>query len=145
MPGRRFGCVRLHQKLPDQANLIEVSKQVLDWEVFICEIREDHFDGDRGNDTHCNQEEEQEAGLKVTQLNEHVESDDEVDEFIFPEGDKFGDKFDIQLKGKYVSAALMRMDPGRDNSFQGRVVVKSDIGHRLPSGFSQSSWLVRAL
>nr|GEV19388.1 hypothetical protein [Tanacetum cinerariifolium] len=45
-----------------------------------------------------NQEEEQEAGLKVSQLNEHVESDDEVDEFISPERDKFGDKFDIWLK-----------------------------------------------
>ncbi|GJT63142.1 hypothetical protein Tco_1006675 [Tanacetum coccineum] len=26
--------------------------------------------------------------------------DEEVDEFIFPEGDKFGDKFDIRLKGR---------------------------------------------
>ncbi|GJR38859.1 uncharacterized vacuolar membrane protein [Tanacetum coccineum] len=32
--------------------------------------------------------------------NDHVESDDGVDEFIFPEGDKFGDKFDIRLKGR---------------------------------------------
>ncbi|GJT35870.1 reverse transcriptase domain-containing protein [Tanacetum coccineum] len=40
--------------------------------------------------------EEQEAIPKVSQLNEHVESEDEVDEFIFPEGDKF----DIRLKGR---------------------------------------------
>ncbi|GKD82867.1 hypothetical protein Tco_1349706, partial [Tanacetum coccineum] len=46
-----------------------------------------------------NQVEDQETRHKVSQLNEHVESDDEVDEFIFPEGDKFGDKFDIRLKG----------------------------------------------
>ncbi|GKB20005.1 hypothetical protein Tco_0853928 [Tanacetum coccineum] len=46
-----------------------------------------------------NQVEDQETRPKVSQLNEHVESDDEVDEFIFPEGDKFGDKFDIRLKG----------------------------------------------
>ncbi|GKA97666.1 reverse transcriptase domain-containing protein [Tanacetum coccineum] len=32
---------------------------------------------------------------KVSQLNEHVESDDEVDEFIFPEGDKFDEKIYI--------------------------------------------------
>ncbi|GKB27357.1 reverse transcriptase domain-containing protein [Tanacetum coccineum] len=42
-----------------------------------------------------NQVEEHEPGL-----NDHVESDDEVDEFIFPEGDKFGNKFDIRLKGR---------------------------------------------
>ncbi|GJX39481.1 hypothetical protein Tco_0899358 [Tanacetum coccineum] len=47
-----------------------------------------------------NQVEDQETRPKVSQLNEHVESDDEVDEFIFPEGDKFGDKFDIRLKGR---------------------------------------------
>ncbi|GJT41354.1 hypothetical protein Tco_0941219 [Tanacetum coccineum] len=46
-----------------------------------------------------NQVEDQETRHKVSQLNEHVESDDEVDEFIFPEGDKFGDKFDIRQKG----------------------------------------------
>ncbi|GJR86623.1 hypothetical protein Tco_0210634 [Tanacetum coccineum] len=28
------------------------------------------------------------------------ESDEDVDEFIFPEGDKFGDKLDIRLKGR---------------------------------------------
>nr|GEW07028.1 zinc knuckle CX2CX4HX4C [Tanacetum cinerariifolium] len=47
-----------------------------------------------------NQVEDQEARHKVSQLNEHIESDDEVDAFIFPEGDKFGDKFDIQQKGR---------------------------------------------
>ncbi|GJT95856.1 reverse transcriptase domain-containing protein [Tanacetum coccineum] len=47
-----------------------------------------------------NKKEEQEAGPKVSQLNEHFEFDDEVDEFLFPEGDKFGDKFDIRLKGR---------------------------------------------
>nr|GEY26848.1 hypothetical protein [Tanacetum cinerariifolium] len=41
------------------------------------------------------QEEEPEAGLKTSQWNEDLKFDDEVDEFIFPEGDKFGDKFDI--------------------------------------------------
>ncbi|GJV69538.1 cysteine-rich receptor-like protein kinase [Tanacetum coccineum] len=44
------------------------------------------------------QEKEPEAGLKTSQLMEHGGSDDEVDEYIFPEGDKFGDKFDIRLK-----------------------------------------------
>ncbi|GJX99873.1 hypothetical protein Tco_0356892 [Tanacetum coccineum] len=47
-----------------------------------------------------NLEEEQVEGTKESHLNEHVESDEEVDEFIFPEGDKFGDKFDIRLKGR---------------------------------------------
>ncbi|GJS60017.1 reverse transcriptase domain-containing protein [Tanacetum coccineum] len=47
-----------------------------------------------------NLEEEQVEGTKESHLNEHVESDGEVDEFIFPEGDKFGDKFDIRLKGQ---------------------------------------------
>ncbi|GJZ35806.1 hypothetical protein Tco_0581623 [Tanacetum coccineum] len=52
------------------------------------------------------QEEEQEAGHaavskhKSSKWNEEFESDDEVDEVIFPEGDKFSDKFDIQLKGR---------------------------------------------
>ncbi|GJT62554.1 reverse transcriptase domain-containing protein [Tanacetum coccineum] len=43
----------------------------------------------------ANQVEDPEARPKVSQLNDHVESDEEVDEFIFLEGDKFGDKFDI--------------------------------------------------
>ncbi|GJR75180.1 reverse transcriptase domain-containing protein [Tanacetum coccineum] len=47
-----------------------------------------------------NLEEEQVEGTKESHLNEHVESDKEVDEFIFPEGDKFGDKFDIRLKAR---------------------------------------------
>ncbi|GJW36779.1 reverse transcriptase domain-containing protein [Tanacetum coccineum] len=48
----------------------------------------------------ANQLEDQEARPKVSWLNEHVESDKEVDEFIFPEGEKFVDKFDIRLKGR---------------------------------------------
>ncbi|GJT69757.1 putative reverse transcriptase domain-containing protein [Tanacetum coccineum] len=36
-----------------------------------------------------NQVEDQEKRHKVSQLNEHIESDDEVDEFIFPEGDNY--------------------------------------------------------
>ncbi|GJU03542.1 cysteine-rich receptor-like protein kinase [Tanacetum coccineum] len=40
----------------------------------------------------------QEAGLKTSQGNEYCESDDEVDEFLFP--GKFGDTFDIRLKGR---------------------------------------------
>ncbi|GKE75940.1 hypothetical protein Tco_1542060, partial [Tanacetum coccineum] len=28
------------------------------------------------------------------------ESDDEVDEVLYPEGNKFGDQFDIRLKGR---------------------------------------------
>ncbi|GJQ98219.1 hypothetical protein Tco_0009358 [Tanacetum coccineum] len=46
------------------------------------------------------QEDDHETGPKASQWNEDVESDNEVDEFIFPEGDKFGDKFDIRLKEK---------------------------------------------
>ncbi|GKD06471.1 MAK10-like protein [Tanacetum coccineum] len=34
--------------------------------------------------------------------NEDSESDNEVDEVIFPEGDKLGDKIDIQLKGRHL-------------------------------------------
>ncbi|GKD04661.1 hypothetical protein Tco_1179635 [Tanacetum coccineum] len=47
-----------------------------------------------------NQEEEQEVGLKMSYGNEYCESDDEVDEFLFLEGDKFGDTFGIRLKGR---------------------------------------------
>ncbi|GKA79701.1 hypothetical protein Tco_0786297 [Tanacetum coccineum] len=32
--------------------------------------------------------------------NEDIESDDEVDEVIFPEGNKWDDQFDIRLKGR---------------------------------------------
>ncbi|GJW14892.1 mitochondrial outer membrane protein porin 2-like protein [Tanacetum coccineum] len=34
-----------------------------------------------------------------TQWNEVLNSDEEVDEVLFPEGDKFGDQYDIRLKG----------------------------------------------
>ncbi|GKA13223.1 cysteine-rich receptor-like protein kinase, partial [Tanacetum coccineum] len=44
------------------------------------------------------QEVDHETGPKTSQWNEDHESDTEVDEFIFPEGDKFGDQFDIRLK-----------------------------------------------
>ncbi|GJT92148.1 hypothetical protein Tco_1080993 [Tanacetum coccineum] len=46
------------------------------------------------------QEVDHETGPKTSQWNEDHESDTEVDEFIFPEGDKFGDQFDIRLKGR---------------------------------------------
>ncbi|GKE12013.1 reverse transcriptase domain-containing protein [Tanacetum coccineum] len=46
------------------------------------------------------QEKEPEAGLKTSQWNKDSESNNEVDEVIFPEGDKLGDKIDIQLKGR---------------------------------------------
>ncbi|GKA52832.1 retrovirus-related pol polyprotein from transposon TNT 1-94 [Tanacetum coccineum] len=45
------------------------------------------------------QEDDLETG-NMSQWNEVQESDNEVDEFIFPESDKFGDKFDIRLKGR---------------------------------------------
>ncbi|GKE65249.1 hypothetical protein Tco_1519410 [Tanacetum coccineum] len=45
-------------------------------------------------------EDDQETGPNTSLWNEDQESDNEVDEFIFPEGDKFGDKFDIRLKGR---------------------------------------------
>ncbi|GJS97902.1 reverse transcriptase domain-containing protein [Tanacetum coccineum] len=45
------------------------------------------------------QEDDLETG-NTSQWNEDQESDNEVDEFIFPESDKFGDKFDIRLKGR---------------------------------------------
>ncbi|GJU84168.1 hypothetical protein Tco_1291714 [Tanacetum coccineum] len=45
-----------------------------------------------------NQEEEHEVRLDDPKLNEHDEFNEEVDEFIFPKGEKFGDKFDIRLK-----------------------------------------------
>ncbi|GJT50670.1 zinc knuckle CX2CX4HX4C containing protein [Tanacetum coccineum] len=56
-----------------------------------------------------NQEEEQEAGPKESQLNEHVESDDEVGGFIFLEGDKFGDNFDVRLKGRVRKQVCSRL------------------------------------
>ncbi|GKD69685.1 cysteine-rich receptor-like protein kinase [Tanacetum coccineum] len=46
------------------------------------------------------QEVDHETGPKTSQWNEDHESDTEVDEFIYPEGDKFGDQFDIRLKGR---------------------------------------------
>ncbi|GKE27156.1 hypothetical protein Tco_1442540, partial [Tanacetum coccineum] len=46
------------------------------------------------------QEDDHETRPNTSQWNEDQESDNEVDEFIFPEGDKFGDKFDIRLKGR---------------------------------------------
>ncbi|GKA53388.1 hypothetical protein Tco_0746703 [Tanacetum coccineum] len=46
------------------------------------------------------QEDDHVTGPEMTQWNEDQESDNEVDEFIFPEGKKFGDKFDIRLKGR---------------------------------------------
>ncbi|GJS58280.1 zinc finger, RanBP2-type containing protein [Tanacetum coccineum] len=46
------------------------------------------------------QENDHETGPKTSQWNEDHDYDNEVDEFIFPEGDKFGDKFDIRLKGR---------------------------------------------
>ncbi|GJX42802.1 zinc knuckle CX2CX4HX4C containing protein [Tanacetum coccineum] len=45
------------------------------------------------------QEDDLETG-NTSQWNKDQESDNEVDEFIFLEGDKFGDKFDIRLKGQ---------------------------------------------
>ncbi|GJZ03441.1 hypothetical protein Tco_0536716 [Tanacetum coccineum] len=52
------------------------------------------------------QKEDQKAGHATTskhnssRWDEDFESDDEVDEVLFPEGDKFGDQFDIRLKGR---------------------------------------------
>ncbi|GJW14567.1 mitochondrial outer membrane protein porin 2-like protein [Tanacetum coccineum] len=46
------------------------------------------------------QEDAHEEGSKMFKWNEDHESDNDVDEFIFPEGEKFGDKFDIRLKGR---------------------------------------------
>ncbi|GKB60390.1 hypothetical protein Tco_0916576 [Tanacetum coccineum] len=53
-----------------------------------------------------NHEEEQAVGHATaskhtsSSWNEDFESNDEVDEVIFPEGNKFGDQFDIRLKGR---------------------------------------------
>ncbi|GKB46102.1 ribonuclease H-like domain-containing protein [Tanacetum coccineum] len=44
------------------------------------------------------QEDDPETGPNTSQINEDLKLDDEVDEFIYHEGDKFGDKFDIRLK-----------------------------------------------
>nr|GEV12577.1 reverse transcriptase domain-containing protein [Tanacetum cinerariifolium] len=43
---------------------------------------------------------------KTSWWNEDLVSDDEVDEFIFPEGDKFGAIFDIRLKGRVRKQVL---------------------------------------
>ncbi|GKE77684.1 hypothetical protein Tco_1543804 [Tanacetum coccineum] len=53
-----------------------------------------------------NHEEEQAVGHATASKhtscswNEDFESNDEVDEVIFPEGNKFGEQFDIRLKGR---------------------------------------------
>ncbi|GJX03255.1 reverse transcriptase domain, reverse transcriptase zinc-binding domain protein [Tanacetum coccineum] len=49
------------------------------------------------------------ASTKSPTRNEESESDDEVDEVIFPEGDEFGDKLDIRLKGR---VDLLQFDTG---------------------------------
>nr|GFA57577.1 hypothetical protein [Tanacetum cinerariifolium] len=52
------------------------------------------------------QHEESGVGNYTSKCNEDSEFDDDVDEFIFPEGDKFGDKFDIRLKVRPVNLKL---------------------------------------
>ncbi|GJR90456.1 hypothetical protein Tco_0214467 [Tanacetum coccineum] len=53
-----------------------------------------------------NQEKDQAVGYDTankhssSSWNEVYEFDDEVDEVIFPEGNKFDDQFDIRLKGR---------------------------------------------
>ncbi|GJV56795.1 putative ribonuclease H-like domain-containing protein [Tanacetum coccineum] len=44
--------------------------------------------------------EAQESGKQSSMWTDDLESDDEVDEVLFPEGNKFGDQFDIRLKGR---------------------------------------------
>ncbi|GJU18979.1 eukaryotic aspartyl protease family protein [Tanacetum coccineum] len=92
-----------------------------------------------------NQVEEQDAGLKASQLNELGESDDEVDEHIFPEGDKFGDKFDIRLKesllspfynAKYASldrlkSALLRSMSGASHFSKKSGLIDADISNNF--------------
>ncbi|GKF59312.1 hypothetical protein Tco_0176098, partial [Tanacetum coccineum] len=46
------------------------------------------------------QQEESGVGTYTSKCNEDREFDDDVDEFIFPKREKFGDKFDIRLKGR---------------------------------------------
>nr|GEU72209.1 hypothetical protein [Tanacetum cinerariifolium] len=46
------------------------------------------------------QEDDHETRPNTSQCNEDHESDNEVDKFIFPKGDKFEDKFDIRLKSR---------------------------------------------
>ncbi|GJT43330.1 hypothetical protein Tco_0952045 [Tanacetum coccineum] len=62
------------------------------------------------------QEVDDETGPKTSQWNEDHESDTEVDEFIFPEGDKFGDQFDIRLKGYPSDFTLLSSDVTPDVS-----------------------------
>ncbi|GJY92278.1 retrovirus-related pol polyprotein from transposon TNT 1-94 [Tanacetum coccineum] len=54
---------------------------------------------DETSSSRSTHEEDSESELKTDQCDDLM-SDDEVDEYIFPEDDKFGDKFDIQLKGR---------------------------------------------
>ncbi|GJS05620.1 hypothetical protein Tco_0322128 [Tanacetum coccineum] len=54
---------------------------------------------DKTSSSRSTHEEDSESELKTDQCDDLV-SDDEVDEYIFPEDDKFGDKFDIRLKGR---------------------------------------------
>ncbi|GJY45000.1 hypothetical protein Tco_0433213 [Tanacetum coccineum] len=55
------------------------------------------------------QEKEPKAGLKTSQLMEHGDSDDEMDEYIIPEGDKFDDKYDIRLKEQLMRVVFLRL------------------------------------
>nr|GEV24826.1 reverse transcriptase domain-containing protein [Tanacetum cinerariifolium] len=58
--------------------------------------------GDEGGTSSStgNQQDEQEVRHNMSKVNDYNKYDDEVDEFILPEGDKSGDKFDIRLKGR---------------------------------------------
>nr|GEU35287.1 retrovirus-related Pol polyprotein from transposon TNT 1-94 [Tanacetum cinerariifolium] len=56
-----------------------------------------------------NQVEDQEARPKVFQLNEHVESDEEVDEFIFPKRDKFEQRLAKKNKLKARGTLLIAL------------------------------------
>ena len=51
-------------------------------------------------DSNDNFEAKEASKLTLSEWFEDFESDDEVDEVLYPEGNKFGDQFDIRLKGQ---------------------------------------------
>nr|GEU87775.1 hypothetical protein [Tanacetum cinerariifolium] len=86
------------------------------------------------------QEEELKEEPKTSQWNEDLVLDDEVNEFVFPEGDKFRDKFDIRLKAadgvvvvvRGVAAAVARGE-----------VAARDIVNRVDRATRETFWVRR--
>ncbi|GJS95060.1 ribonuclease H-like domain-containing protein [Tanacetum coccineum] len=95
---------------PKAPSLADKPSPMEDQEEGFVEVNNRKKKGKAGSNQHC-----QISGIKLSKLNyeanetnkqtlsewaEDVESDDEVDEVLYPEGNKFEDQFDIRLKGR---------------------------------------------